>query len=133
MVGDVNLFILDARSARDEYWGGAGEGGVAEVMVMVGEPRARRRGFAREAVAGALRYGAERLGVRGFVAKISEDNAASRALFAGLGFVEAKRVPAFAEVHCVLEWRPEEWAGAYRVEPDPPAAGSAEAAEEAAR
>ena len=100
---------------------------------MVGEPAARRRGFAREAVAALLRYGAERLGVRGFVAKIAEDNAASRALFAGLGFVEAKRVPAFAEVHATLEWRAADWAGAYRVEPDPPEAGSEEAASAAAR
>lgn len=44
----------------------------------------------------------ERLGVSTFIAKISDCNAASLALFkTRLGFVECKRVPAFGEVHLV--------------------------------
>ena len=127
MAGDANLFILDAAAARDEYWpGGAGRGGVAEVMVMVGEPRMRRRGYAREAVIALMRYGAERLGVRGFVAKIAADNAASRALFASLGFREAKAVPAFDEVHCVREWADGDFAAHdFAVVHDEPPAGEA--------
>lgn len=122
MAGDANLFILDERRTRDEYWGGAGDGRVAEVMVMVGEPTARRRGFAREAVTALLRYGAERLGVRGFVVKISEDNAASIALFAQLGFRHVKKVAAFKEDHFIRDWAADDFPGAYDVRADEPAA-----------
>lgn len=106
MVGDANLFLLDAPRVAEDYFGGspAGGGGAAEVMVMIAEPAFRRRGYAGEAVRALLRYGAERLGLRRFVAKISEGNAPSRALFAQLGFREAKRVAAFEEVHLVWEW-----------------------------
>jgi RimJ/RimL family protein N-acetyltransferase len=105
MLGDANLFLLDGASVADDYFGGAPcSGGAAEVMVMVAEAAYRRRGYAQRAVAALLWYGATALGLRRFVAKISEDNAASLALFTQrLGFREARRVAAFQEVHLVLE------------------------------
>ena len=137
MCGDVNLFLLDAAAVAADYFGGAegAAGGAAEVMVMIAEARFRRRGFAGEAVRALLRYGAEALGLRRFVAKVGEQNAPSLALFAKLGFREAKRVAAFEEVH--LGW---EWAGAAAGAgggwellpcPDPAAAAGASGAEEA--
>jgi RimJ/RimL family protein N-acetyltransferase len=105
MVGDVNLFLLDGAPVAEDYFGGApAAGGAAEVMVMIAEPAFRRRGYAGEAVRALLRYGAEVLGLRRFVAKVSVGNAPSLGLFAKLGFVEAKRVPAFGEVHLAWEW-----------------------------
>ena len=120
MAGDANLFILDERRTRDEYWGGAGDGRVAEVMVMVGEPTARRQGFAREAVSALLRYGAERLGIRGFIVKISEENVASIALFSQLGFRHVKKVAAFKEDHFIRDWVAEDFTGPYDVRADEP-------------
>ena len=72
---------------------------VVEVMVMIAEPAARRRGLASEAVSLMMEWGRQRLGARVFVAKISDTNAPSLALFARLGFREARRVAAFGEVH----------------------------------
>jgi RimJ/RimL family protein N-acetyltransferase len=43
----------------------------------------------------------EHLRISTFVAKITDSNAASIALFAKLGFIEAKRIAAFEEVHMV--------------------------------
>ena len=105
MLGDANLFLLDGASVADDYFGGAPcSGGAAEVMVMVAEAAYRRRGYAQRAVAALLWYGATALGLRRFVAKVSQDNAASLALFTQrLGFREARRVAAFQEVHLVLE------------------------------
>jgi RimJ/RimL family protein N-acetyltransferase len=105
MLGDTNLFLLDAASVASDYFGGvACSGGAAEVMVMVAEPAYRRRGYAQRAVQALLWYGATALRLRRFVAKVSEDNAPSLALFTvKLGFTVAKRVAAFKEVHLVLE------------------------------
>lgn len=109
MIGDVNLFLLDAASADADYWGGSAPSAAsaipaaAEVMVMVGDPSARRCGFAACAVRAIARYAALRLGVRRLVAKIGADNAASRRLFASLGFRLSKEVAVFSEVHYVAE------------------------------
>jgi len=70
LVGDVNAFLMSrahgagyaatgaGRAAPDETAAGGcdGDGVTAEVMVMIAEPAARRRGFAVEAVAALLRY-----------------------------------------------------------------------------
>ena len=105
MVGDVNLFLQDAALVAEDYFGGAAcPGGAAEVMVMIAEPEYRRRGCARRAVEALMWYGAASLNLLRFVAKISEDNAPSLALFTEkLGFRVARRVPAFQEVHLVRE------------------------------
>jgi hypothetical protein len=126
MLGDTNLFLLDAASVASDYFGGvACSGGAAEVMVMVAEPAYRRRGYAQRAVQALLWYGATALRLRRFVAKVSEDNAPSLALFtAKLGFTVAKRVAAFKEVHLVLEvGEPAEGAAqGFTLAPCPPSA-----------
>jgi len=114
MVGDVNVFLLPD--------------GDAEVSVMVAVPAARRRGLAAEAVAAATAFAAARLGARSFVAKVADDNAPSLALFTTrLGYVEARRVPAFAEVH-LRRALPPGPAGAAAAAADAAAVGYAERA-----
>ena len=106
MVGDVNLFELDAKAAEGDYSWGSGAGvGVPtfEVMVMVGDAGSRRRGLAGAAVRAVVRYAVERLGARRLVAKIATGNTPSRSLFGRLGFREDKVVAAFDEVHCITE------------------------------
>ena len=103
-LGEASLFMLDAHRARDDYWNGVGNGSVAEVMVMVGESSARRKGFAKETLIALLRYSAIRRDVRGFVAKISMDNDASQALFLSIGFKIARVMIEKKEIHMIFEW-----------------------------
>ncbi len=70
MVGDVNLFLNDPEDRT-----------VAEIDVMIADPGSRRQGLGEETVSLMMGYGADRLGVRLFVAKIHETNAASLHLF----------------------------------------------------
>ena len=88
MVGDVNLFRLGADVAE-----------AAEVEVMVAVAPRRRCGLGREAVLLMLHYAVHDLKRELFVAKVLEHNAPSLAFFAKLGFLEARRVPVFREVH----------------------------------
>ena len=130
MIGDINLFLLGKGEAAEavEAWASLCPSSVsplavpplvsaesaaasphakserqelvAELMVMIAEPAARRRGAAAEAVELMMEWARRVLGVSLFVAKISESNTASLALFSGaLGFVESLHVPAFREVH----------------------------------
>ncbi|KAA0162337.1 hypothetical protein FNF31_00666 [Cafeteria roenbergensis] len=104
MVGDVNLFLLDDDEGATEGSDAFPECRTAEVMVMTAEPALRRSGVATEAVALMLRFGAERLGVRRFVAKISQSNTASLRLFTErLGFEVYREVEAFEETHLRLQ------------------------------
>jgi RimJ/RimL family protein N-acetyltransferase len=104
MCGDVNLFLLGSEAAHEDYFtDSAAPLPAAEVMVMIAEPCYRRRGYASEAVRALMLFGQRRLGLRRFVAKIDEGNAPSLALFAALGFKEAKRVSVFKEVHLALQ------------------------------
>ena len=105
-VGDVNVVLLDAAQHAGYLAAAGGDeaspaAALAEVSVMIAEVSARRRGLAGAAVAAALRFAMERRGVRVAVAKVGEANAPSLALFAKLGFVEARRLPFFGEVHLV--------------------------------
>jgi hypothetical protein len=63
---------------------------------------ARGRGLGRQALLLMLRYGAERLGLRGFEAKIKVDNTPSIHLFTKIGFAEVSRSEVFEEV--TLAW-----------------------------
>ena len=93
MVGDVNLFFYEADDPTH-----------AEISVMIAVPDARRRGLAREAVCAMMLHGYGRLGARTFAAKVDEGNAASLALFDGLGFARESFSQAFRQ-H-TLVWRP---------------------------
>lgn len=114
MCGDVNLFLLDD-DASEDYAPQAVEAGAgaaaqvpkaAEVMVMIAEPDHRQKGYAREAVLALMSYGQSALGLKRFVAKITDTNAASIRLFQKLGFREAKRLAVFSEVHFALDVEP---------------------------
>lgn len=79
---------------------------VAEVMVMIAEPAYRRKGHAAAAVALILEYARLHLGIDIFVAKISDSNAPSLALFTDkLGFRVAKKLSFFEETHLVRKLR----------------------------
>jgi RimJ/RimL family protein N-acetyltransferase len=115
MCGDVNLFMLDEDASETyappsaEATSGSAEASAvpqpkaAEIMVMMADPVFRRKGYALEAVVAMLEYGRRALGLRRFVAKITDTNEASIALFRKLGFREAKRLAVFSEVHFALD------------------------------
>jgi RimJ/RimL family protein N-acetyltransferase len=89
MIGDCNIFV--PHDVEDQ--------GV-EVEVMVAEDSCRGRGYAKEAVSLLMLFVMTTLPYRRFVAKILEDNAASRHLFErSLGFEVFKEVKVFHEVH----------------------------------
>lgn len=73
LIGDVNFFLQN--SDQDE------QGIQAEVNIMIGDPSARGKGFAKEALLVGLRYAIEQLHVKQFLAKISDINTSSIALF----------------------------------------------------
>jgi RimJ/RimL family protein N-acetyltransferase len=135
MCGDINLFLMDddasadyapPPAADDEAGAGSRAGSssapssapsaprkAAEVMVMIADPAYRRRGYAAEAVRAILAYASgpsSSLGLTRFVAKITESNAASLALFQGprLGFRVARRMPHFEEIHLAIDLPVEE-------------------------
>ena len=65
---------------------------------MIAEPRHRRCGLGREAVAHMMRFGVEALGIAKFVAKIGLANAPSLAMFEGrLGFARVSECEFFGE------------------------------------
>jgi ribosomal protein S18 acetylase RimI-like enzyme len=127
MCGDVNIFLMSEDAAEDyalpavepaDEPAGAAAGTAsaaataaavampmptAEIMVMIAEPGQRRRGFASEAVRAMMVFALRARGVRRFVAKISDSNAPSLALFGRLGFRVARRMPHFQETHLAFE------------------------------
>uniref|UniRef100_A0A7S3EQB6 N-acetyltransferase domain-containing protein n=1 Tax=Rhodosorus marinus TaxID=101924 RepID=A0A7S3EQB6_9RHOD len=107
-VGDVNLFLVEE---------GDEDTVVAEVEVMIAEPRSRRRGLATEAVKLMVAYGVKHLGCNSYVAKIVETNEGSINMFNKLGFKQLRRLEVFKEVHLILRLSAEE-AESYRAEID---------------
>ena len=75
----------------------------AEIMIMIAEPWARRKGYATEAVHAMMHFGIQIRGIRRFVAKIDDSNQASIGLFTQLGFRVAKKMPYFSEIHMALD------------------------------
>ncbi|GAB4824164.1 hypothetical protein N2152v2_011210 [Parachlorella kessleri] len=98
MAGDVNLF-----------WNDYDDPSVAEIMVMVAEPRSRRKGIAEEAVLLLMSYAAAHLGVARFRAKISDSNEPSLALFGKLGYSHKNRSAVFKEITLELGQGDEAW------------------------
>ncbi len=109
MVGDVNLFLheadaMDWMRERPPPSAGGGEvpeleelddftyptpgpvPKVGELEIMVAVPSARRRGLATLAIQAMIHYAWKHLGLCHFFAQVQQDNAASIALFRGLGF-----------------------------------------------
>lgn len=99
MVGDVNLFFHSWLREEDDH-----AHAVAEVEVMIGEPSARRRGLATEALNLLMAYSAVELATKAFVAKIGFANVASQLLFTQrLDFKEVSRDDGFEEVELSLQ------------------------------
>lgn len=73
MVGDVNLFFNDQDNDLS----------IAEIEIMIAEPRARGKGMGKEGVGMMMRYAVDKLGVKRFYCKISEDNLTSLRMFEG--------------------------------------------------
>ncbi|XP_062508135.1 alpha/beta-tubulin-N-acetyltransferase 9-like isoform X2 [Corticium candelabrum] len=90
MVGDVNLFLNDPDDVS-----------VGEIEIMTAESSSRRKGIASEALTAMMRYANEKLAVTKFVAKVGQNNAASRSFFQKLEFKQVSLNAVFHEV--VLE------------------------------
>lgn len=100
MVGDVNLYLLDAENEGID----PSTAVVAELEVMIAEAASRRKGLAKMALRLMMTYARAELGVEVFVAKVLEGNEASIRLFEDVfDFKEYRKVTAFGEVHLKLE------------------------------
>lgn len=70
----------------------------AEVELMIAEPSSRGRGRGKESLLLLLLYGAKKLGVEEFIAKIGAENGVSQNLFERIGFRKTKFNDVFQEV-----------------------------------
>uniref|UniRef100_I1LXV9 N-acetyltransferase domain-containing protein n=1 Tax=Glycine max TaxID=3847 RepID=I1LXV9_SOYBN len=86
MVGDVNIFMNDLDDPH-----------VAEIEIMIAEPKSRRKGLAKESVLMMMTFAIEKLGINIFRVKIGESNGASLDLFQKLGFVQTSYSSIFKE------------------------------------
>ncbi|KAL9268713.1 GCN5-related N-acetyltransferase 9-like protein [Drosera capensis] len=86
MVGDVNIYMNDMDDPK-----------VAEIEIMIAEPKSRGKGLGKESVLMMIAYAVEHLGIHTFRAKIGESNGASRNMFYKLGFKEASYSEIFKE------------------------------------
>ena len=114
MRGDINFFLYPYDGEEDEETEGWYTG---EVDVMIASPDHRGKGVGKAAVCALLVY--IRKNIKGIIeeyssgkdavlrelmVKIKEDNAGSRKLFTGLGFVQRGEVNYFGEVVLVIKW-----------------------------
>jgi|EP00505_MAST-04D_sp_SCG-Rhode-Island_P002554 RimJ/RimL family protein N-acetyltransferase len=94
-VGDVNLYYHDSDEPT-----------VGEIEVMIAEPSGRRKGLATEALHLFMHYAIDELGTTRFVAKISDVNKPSLALFTALGYQIYAKVECFEETHMEMKVGP---------------------------
>ncbi|KAH6781023.1 Acyl-CoA N-acyltransferases superfamily protein [Perilla frutescens var. hirtella] len=94
MVGDVNIFMNDLDDAQ-----------VAEVEIMIAEPKSRGKGLAKESILLMMAFAVKNFGIHNFRAKIGESNEASLNLFKKLGFMETSCSEIFKEVTLELAIR----------------------------
>ncbi|CAN1288778.1 N-acetyltransferase 9-like protein [Linum perenne] len=87
MVGDVNIYMNDMDDPQ-----------MAEVEIMIAEPKSRGKGLGKESVLMMMGYAIESLGIHIFRVKIGEANGASVRLFKKLGFKQASYSEIFKEV-----------------------------------
>ncbi|ESR60970.1 N-acetyltransferase domain-containing protein [Citrus sinensis] len=86
MVGDVNIYMNDLDNLE-----------LAEVEIMIAEPKSRGKGLAKDAVLMMMAYAVENFGIHVFRAKIGESNGASLRLFQKLGFEDISYSEIFKE------------------------------------
>ncbi|XP_022598429.1 N-acetyltransferase 9 [Seriola dumerili] len=87
MVGDVNIFLTDPTDPS-----------LAELEIMIAEASYRGRGIGKEVIRMMMCYGATKLGVKKFQAKIGLDNEVSIGMFKKLHFQEVSVCKVFKEV-----------------------------------
>ncbi|KAL1191815.1 GCN5-related N-acetyltransferase 9 [Cardamine amara subsp. amara] len=87
MTGDVNIYMNDVDDPK-----------VAEVEIMIAEPKSRGKGLGKESVLIMMAYGIKNLEIHKFTAKIGDSNTASLSLFRKLGFEESSYSSIFKEV-----------------------------------
>ncbi|XP_021661059.2 GCN5-related N-acetyltransferase 9 isoform X2 [Hevea brasiliensis] len=85
--GDVNIYMNDLDDPQ-----------LAEIEIMIAEPKSRGKGLGKESVLMMMAYAIQNLGIHIFRAKIGELNGASLNLFHKLGFEKASYSEIFKEV-----------------------------------
>jgi RimJ/RimL family protein N-acetyltransferase len=80
MIGDINLFLSSTYEDDDEECVRPGTL-TGEINVMIAEAAYRGKGLATEAILLMMHYGAHALGIKKFMCKIHESNAASIHMF----------------------------------------------------
>ncbi|XP_042973942.1 N-acetyltransferase 9-like protein isoform X1 [Carya illinoinensis] len=92
MIGDVNLYMNDLDDPH-----------MAEIEIMIAEPKSRGKGLGNECVLIMMAFAVENLEICVFRAKIGESNGTSLALFKKLGFKETSYSEIFKEVTLELQ------------------------------
>ncbi|XP_059452797.1 GCN5-related N-acetyltransferase 9 [Corylus avellana] len=92
MVGDVNLYMNDLDDPH-----------MAEIEIMIAEPKSRGKGLGKESVLIMMAFAVENLGIHIFRSKIGDSNGASLTLFQKLGFEETSYSEIFKEVTLELQ------------------------------
>ncbi|XP_072982712.1 GCN5-related N-acetyltransferase 9 [Typha latifolia] len=87
MVGDVNIYMNDPDDQQ-----------VAEIEIMIAEPKSRGKGLGEESVLMMMVYAVETYGIQTFRVKIGESNTSSLKLFRKLGFLDSSYSEVFKEV-----------------------------------
>ncbi|XP_021273708.1 N-acetyltransferase 9-like protein [Herrania umbratica] len=87
MVGDVNIYMNDLDDPQ-----------LAEIEIMIAEPKSRGKGLGKESVLMMMAYAVQNFGIHVFRAKIGESNGSSLSMFRKLGFEEASHSEIFKEV-----------------------------------
>ncbi|XP_076905994.1 GCN5-related N-acetyltransferase 9-like [Bidens hawaiensis] len=87
MVGDVNLYMNDSEDSQ-----------LAEIEIMIAEPKSRGKGLGMESVLMMFVYAIENHKINTFRAKIGDSNEASLNMFRKLGFKEVSHSEIFKEV-----------------------------------
>ncbi|XP_068641297.1 GCN5-related N-acetyltransferase 9 [Aristolochia californica] len=87
MVGDVNIYMNDLDDLH-----------LAEIEIMIAEPKSRSKGLGKESVMMMMAFAVENFCIQTFRAKIGESNAASLNLFRKMGFEDITHSEIFKEV-----------------------------------
>ncbi|KAM3305889.1 N-acetyltransferase 9-like protein isoform X1 [Capsicum chacoense] len=87
MVGDVNIYMNDLDDPQ-----------MAEVEIMIAEPKSRGKGLGKESVLMMMTFAVDNFKIHTFRAKIGELNQSSLSLFQKLGFEETSYSEIFNEM-----------------------------------
>ncbi|XP_075084019.1 GCN5-related N-acetyltransferase 9-like isoform X1 [Nicotiana tabacum] len=87
MVGDVNIYMNDLDDPQ-----------MAEVEIMIAEPKSRGKGLGKESVLMMMAFAVDNFKIHTFCVKIGELNQASLGLFQNLGFKETSYSKIFNEM-----------------------------------